>query len=428
MSEITIPKRYSNVFDGNRQAYARAAKAFLNNKENFVKGSKSLAGFTKHFGYLKEDGQIFGASLNKGEITFPNKLKQLESKKKHEEKRSSALYGFVPETKGQVLALDKIEEYKAELKEKLEFPKDAKAARNAEKDFHNKMRKLFRKYYKTEKYDPNRNYGWPEGKSKEGYIKWQKWVYNRLKGTEGKDIDHGKTAARGGTNSLTNLALQDSIWNRYIKQNKFEFIRTDEGYDQAGIAFDKLRSFQEYLAFQDDDKIQLPEGKVLEKLHKHVGVDPDQIIIEGWREAENQALTTYNNGGAINVQSLSRYDEIEARNRQVHAEIEARNEAESRYVTEKENASLNFLQDTAEDLWGGVMDATGLSAVKNTIYAGKAVLDKDPIGVITNTAAVIPELKIVTDEPLLKTKLTHKTKQLPSEIEAVARDIAGKNY
>ena len=165
------------------------------------------------------------------------------------------------------------------------------------------------------------------------------------------------------------------------------------------------------------------QDPIEEKLSSLINVDSIQQS-----EFEKNVESLQTNNVQQQETKFSRYDEIEARNRQVHAEIEARNEAESRYVTEKENASLNFLQDTAEDLWGGVMDATGLSAVKNTIYAGKAVLDKDPIGVITNTAAVIPELKIVTDEPLLKTKLTHKNKQLPSEIEAVARDIAGKNY
>ena len=401
---VKVPKRYSQIYDGDRQAYTRAALKFLNNKENWVKGRKSLAGFTKKFGYLKENNQIFGPTLNKGKISFPNKLDQLKSKQKSEGKRAGNLYGFTPETEEQVAALNKIEELKAEYKEKVEFG-TPKEARNAEKEFHNQMRKVFKKHYKTEKYDPNRNYGWPEGKSVEGYEKWQRWVFNRLKGVEGKDVDHGKTAARGGTNSLTNLALQDSIWNRYIKQNKIEFIRTDEGYDQAGIAFDKLRSFQEYLAFQDDDKIQLPEGAVLEKLHKHVGVDPDQIIIEGWREAENKALTTYNNGGAINVQSISNFDRQKA-------ELEAGYKRDEKMVFPEQQA-LKAVQDTAEDLWGASMDAAGLGAVKNTIYAGKAVLDKDPVGIVTNAAAVIPELKIVTDEPLLKTKLTHKVKQLP---------------
>ena len=401
---VKIPKRYSNIFEGDKQAYTRAALSFLNNKDNWVKGRKSLAGFTKQFGYLQEGNDIIGVALNKGEITYPNKVKQLASKQKSEGKRAKNLYGFTPETEEQVAALNKIEELKAEYKEKSEFG-TPNQVRNAEKEFHNQMRKVFKKHYKAEKYDPNRNYGWPEGKSVEGYEKWQRWVFNRLKGVEGKDVDHGKTAARGGTNSLTNLSLQDSIWNRYIKQNKYEFIRTDEGYDQAGIAFDKVRSFQEYLAFQDDDKIELPEGEVLEKLHKHVGVDPNQIISQGWREAENQALTTYNNGGAINVQSISNFDRRKA-------ELEAGYKRDEKMVFPEQQA-LKAVQDTAEDLWGASMDAAGLGAVKNTIYAGKAVLDKDTVGIVTNAAAVIPELKIVTDEPLIKTKLTHKVNQLP---------------
>jgi len=49
-------------------------------------------------------------------------------------------------------------------------------------------------------------------------------------------------------------------------------------------------------------------------------------------------------------------------------------------------------------------------------------------GNIVSGALRLSGMQITTDEPLIKTKLTHKVKQLPSEIEAVARDIAGKNY
>ena len=77
-----------------------------------------------------------------------------------------------------------------------------------------------------------------------------------------------------------------------------------------------------------------------------------------------------------------------------------------------EQKTVTGVQDFAEDLWGAGMDAAGLGAVKNTIYAGKAVLDKDPVSALINVASIRHE----TIEPLAKR----------SEYKAITRDIAGK--
>ena len=113
----------------------------------------------------------------------------------------------------------------------------------------------------------------------------------------------------------------------------------------------------------------------------------------------------------INVDSIQQ-SEFEKNFQRQKENLEAGYKRDEKMVFPEQQA-LKAVQDTAEDLWGASMDAAGLGAVKNTIYAGKAVLDKDPVGIVTNTAAVLPELKIVTDEPLIKTKLTHKVNQLP---------------
>ena len=89
MSAITIPPRYSNIFDGTREEYSRLAYKFLTNKDNFKKGKQSLDGFTKLYGYLKEGDVIRGVQLSKGNIKFPDKIKDLKSKNKSTEKRES---------------------------------------------------------------------------------------------------------------------------------------------------------------------------------------------------------------------------------------------------------------------------------------------------------------------------------------------------
>ena len=285
MSEITIPPRYSNIFDGTREEYARLARKFLTNKDNFKKGKQSLEGFTKLYGYLKEGDIIRGATLSKGNITFPDKLKQNISRQKSAEKRESNLKGLTPEIREQINFLNETTEVEEEYESDKNNP-DAGKIRDR------KMKALWKKYRRQEKYNPTKTYKWPEGKSEKGYLSWQNKVFSDLKGGEGVDVDHGKSGARGGTNSRTNLSLQESNWNRWIKANNIEFQRTDEQYDEAGIAFDKNRSFQEYLAFEDDPNIKLVTDLGLEgmtDIHRRVGVDVNAVIAQNEQRLQQEA-------------------------------------------------------------------------------------------------------------------------------------------
>ena len=285
MSEITIPPRYSNIFDGTKEEYSRLAYKFLTNKDNFKKGKQSLDGFTKLYGYLKEGNVIKGAVLSKGNITFPDKLKQNISRQKSAEKRENNLKGLTPEIREQIEFLNDVTEVEAKYEAMNGNPESGKLR---DRD----MKALWRKYRRKDNYNPTKTYGWPEGKTEKGYLAWQKKVFNDLKGGEGVDVDHGKTAAFGGTNSRTNLSLQESNWNRWIKGNKKVMIRTDEQYDEAGIAFDKNRSFQEYLAFEDDPNIKLVTDLGLEgmtDIHKRVGVDVNAVIAQNEQRLQQEA-------------------------------------------------------------------------------------------------------------------------------------------
>jgi len=386
MSEITIPKRYSNIFDGTREEYARLALNFLTNKDNYQKGRQSLAGFTKLYGYLKEGDVIRGVQLSKGTIKFPDKIKELKSKIKSTEKRESNLKGLTPAIQKQINFLHEATEVEEEYETSRNNP-DAGKIRDR------KMKALWRKYRRQEKYDPTKTYKWPEGKSEEGYLAWQKKVFNDLKGGEGVDIDHGKSGARGGTNSRTNLSLQESNWNRWIKANNVEFQRTDEQYDEAGIAFDKDRSFQEYLAFEDDPNIKLVTDLGLEgmsDIHKRVGVDVNAVIAQNEQRLQKQA-----------------YDEVIASANQPYKASLLKDKVresnifkDSSNVFDKENAFLIKAQGAAnylaeESINATVESYTGVPNVTRLFKGSKKLIEGDARGLLD----IAPNLRQTTTTP-----------------------------
>ena len=375
-------------------------------KRNLTGTDVSLA--REGFGKIFIDGKEKGIQ-NVRRLFRTDKNPSLSDKEKNKvvkQDRSEGQYGFNKETQKQVNFLDDVGKLKAEYAENSNDP-------NAGKIFDKKMSALFRKNYRGKiKYDPNKDYGWPEGKSLEGYKKWQRLVYNRLK-TEGKHVGHGKPVAQGGTNSASNLAPEDPASNISTGSREGTF-RPDQELENVYVSHGKSQSLQEYLAFEDDENILTPMDLPPEdhsKLLQNVDEDPEAIFAQG---LDNR----YNQTSAIKVRDLQPLSSSqltgEAKHDAYALELANGREGESEQINGKENGSINAVQDVAEEAWGGVMDATGLGAVKNGIYAGKAVLDKDPIGVITNTAAMLPELKIVTDEPLIRTKLTHRINQLPA--------------
>ena len=372
MSAITIPPRYSNIFDGTKEEYSRLAYKFLTNKDNFKKGAQSLEGFTKLYGYLKEGDVIRGVQLSKGNIKFPDKLKDLKSKNKSKEKRESNLKGLTPEIRKQIDFLNETTAVEEEYEADRNNP-DAGKIRDG------KMKALWKKYRRQEKYDSTKTYKWKEGKSEKGYLAWQNKVFNDLKGGEGVDVDHGKSGARGGTNSRTNLSLQESNWNRWIKGNKVELQRTDEQYDEAGIAFDKDRSFQEYLAFEDDPNIKLVTDLGLEgmtDIHKRVGVDVNAVIAQNEQRQQEEV-----------------YQE------QIEASYQ-RSFADSRRLHAKENGVIDNAQGAA--LWltktavnSTVEASTGVPNVTEIFAGSKKLLDKDPTGLID----IVPNLRQTSTTP-----------------------------
>jgi hypothetical protein len=255
------------------------------------------------------------------------------------------------------------------------------------------MKALWRKYRRQEKYDPTKTYKWPEGKTEKGYLAWQNKVFNDLKGGEDVDIDHGKSGARGGTNSRTNLSLQESNWNRWIKANNVEFQRTDEQYDEAGIAFDKDRSFQEYLAFEDDPNIKLVTDLGLEgmtDIHKRVGVDVNAVIAQNEQRLQKQA-----------------YDEVIASANQPYTSSLLKDQVresnifkDSSNVFDKENGFIDNAKGTAkylveESVNATVESYTGIPNVTSLFKGSKKLIEGDARGLLD----IAPNLRQTTTTP-----------------------------
>tara|TARA_Y100001938_G_scaffold28843_1_gene38946 strand:- start:236 stop:1447 length:1212 start_codon:yes stop_codon:yes gene_type:complete len=274
--EYVIPYLAKQIDDRKLKGKARSGQggARLGFGDIFINGQKkNIQNVTAYFDKRADN------------ITFTDAKKNQEVA----QDRAEGQYGFNPDTVKQVKFLDNVEELKAELKERTDFPKGPNDARNAEKDFHNKMRKLFRKNYRGRiQYDPNigTNYGWPEGKSQQGFMRWQRYIYKAL--GEGVDGDkwhrgHGLPVNKKGTNSLSNLALEPAKSNLQT-QDKEGTYREPEELDRVYVAHGKSEALQEYLAFADDDKILTPMDlppKDHAALLQNVDEDPEAIFAQG---------------------------------------------------------------------------------------------------------------------------------------------------
>jgi len=391
--EYVIPYLAKQIDDRKLKGKARSGQggARLGFGDIFINGQKkNIQNVTAYFDKRKDN------------ITFTDVGKNKEVS----QDRAEGQYGFNPDTVKQVEFLDDVEKLKTELKERTDFPKGPDDARNAEKDFHNKMRKLFRKNYRGRiQYDPNvgTNYGWPEGKSQQGFMKWQRYIYKAL--GEGVDGDewhrgHGLPVNKKGTNSLSNLALEPAKANLQT-QDKEGTYREPEELDRVYVAHGKSEALQEYLAFADDDKIMTPMDLLPEDhaaLLQNVDEDPEAIFAQGLRKKENQALSTYNNGGAIKVNDFQLSNALSI-------------------GPDFFNKAHSVVKSFAPLVPGGDKIVAAESLIQETLSP-----DKDIISTALNANKLLTTTSIDTLSPVVRTK------QLPSEIEAVARDIAGKNY
>jgi hypothetical protein len=302
----------------------------------------------------------------------PN-FKDLEKNKVVKRNRAEGQYGFNEETVKQILFLDDVEKLKTEYKEN----------RNpdAGKIFDKKMSALFKKYYRGRiKYDPTKTYGWPKGKSLDGYRKWQRYVYNRLK-TEGKHIGHGKPVAQGGTNSASNLALEDPTSNMSTGSKEGTF-RPDEELERVFVSHGKSYSLQEYLAFEDDENILTPMDLLPEdhsKLLQNIDEDPEAIFSQGLDNKLNQPYKA----------SLLK-DQVR----------ESNIFKDSSNVFDKENGFIDNAKGTAkylveESVNATVESYTGIPNVTSLFKGSKKLIEGDARGLLD----IAPNLRQTTTTP-----------------------------
>jgi len=400
-----------------------------------LKGDKR-SGARQGFGEIWIDGQkkrISGVTAYFDERSSNVTLPDTEKDKVVKQTRSEGQYGYNKETVNQINFLNDVEELKAKLKDRTDFPKGPEDARDAVKDFDRDMKKLFRKNYRGRiKYDPNKNYGWPEGKSKEGYEKWQRYVYNRLgENRDGKlvHIGHGKPVGKGGTNSASNLALEDATSNMSTGDKEGTF-RSDEDLERVYVSHGKSLSLQEYLAFEDDENIMTPMDLLPEdhgNLLQLVDEDPEAILAQGLRNKENQALSNYNDGGALKVNDFMTNDNIFGEKSEADIKLEQYNkdliegyERDEQIVHDMTaiNRNLETAGEVVHDyLLAPALDSvsgSGYTTVKTGLEITENLKNKDILGAATK----LHKLRLTTDSPLIKTQ-RHGYK-------AMTADIAGK--
>ena len=204
--------------------------------------------------------------------------------------------------------------------------------------YDNAMVRLFRKNRKwlpkkdnqLIKYSPTEDregkYGWQPGKDREGFLQYQTSVYDLSQDQSrwlaqklGIKQDAGHTVPLGGmiisdaerqkyfidkselepnpdgegwilrgTNSLTNLAIEDAKANR-AKGNEIAFGRQLRDIIEMDVAFTKTRSLAEYNLGDDTSFRKLPDfSTALQTLFAHSGRDINELKSIG----ENQTLQT----------------------------------------------------------------------------------------------------------------------------------------
>ena len=337
--------------------------------------SKAREGFGKIFVDGKEKGidnvrRLFRTDKN------PT-LKDLEKNKVVKRDRSEGQYGFNEETVKQVLFLDDVEKLKEEYRENSNDP-------NAGKIFDKKMSALFRKNYRGRiKYDPTKEYGWPEGKSEKGFRQWQRYVYNRLRSEDGDTvhIGHGKPVKKKGTNSASNLAIEDAKSNISTGDKEGTF-RPDEELENVYVSHGKSLALQEYLAFEDDENILTPMDLPPEdhsKLLQNVDEDPEAIFAQGLDNKLNQPYTS----------SLLK-DQVR----------ESNIFKDSSNVFDKENGFITHANGVAkylveESINATVESYTGVPNVTSLFKGSKKLIEGDARGLLD----IAPNLRQTTTTP-----------------------------
>ena len=302
--------------------HSQVSKNSLTTKEEL---SKARDGFGK----IEIDGKIKRMNrvsdylykwLKNPEYKGQPHLIDTASKLEQKALRRAASVGLSKLGLKQVNMLDKIDKIKSEYQNALSNPWTAKTA---PKVLDRKMTKLFKenKQWLGQNYDPNKldQYGWPDGKTRDGYIKWQKEAYKESQKQSsaaaekhGIAFDAGHFLSLGGmkiskeeaqkynipiddlektkdgyilrgTNAPSQLAIQIAQANR--SQGKLSG-RNIEDLLQMNASFTKTHSLQEYLTSDDGSFRQNVDydRQIRSLLGHNPDFDVNQLIINTLRD------------------------------------------------------------------------------------------------------------------------------------------------
>ena len=215
---------------------------YLHNQvsKNSLTTKEELSKAREGFGKIKIDGKLKRMNrvsdylykwLKNPEYKGQPHLIDTASKLEQKALRRAASIGLSKLGLKQVNMLDEIDKIKSEYQNALSNPWTAKTA---PKVLDRKMTKLFKenKRWLGQDYDPNKldQYGWPDGKTREGYIKWQKEAYKESQRQSSAAAEkHGISFDAGHFLSLGGMKISKEEAQKYnIPIDDLE--KTKDGY------------------------------------------------------------------------------------------------------------------------------------------------------------------------------------------------------
>ena len=388
---------------------------YLHNQvsKNSLTTKEELSKAREGFGKIKIDGKLKRMNrvsdylykwLKNPEYKGQPHLIDTASKLEQKALRRAASIGLSKLGLKQVNMLDEIDKIKSEYQKAISNPWTAKTA---SKVLDRKMTKLFKenKRWLGQDYDPNKldQYGWPDGKTREGYIKWQKEAYKESQRQSsaaaekhGISFDAGHFLSLGGmkiskeeaqkynipiddlektkdgyilrgTNAPSQLAIQIAQANR--SQGKLSG-RNIEDLLQMNAAFTKTHSLQEYLTSDDGSFRQNVDydRQIRSLLGHNPDFDINQLISEGEDRILNEGIVKAEESDVKQPRTNTLRDTTFERRK---TELEEGYKRTDNFKDESQEL-LENIQGGAQTLWNNTVGQIPLVATaKAGFHAGK---------------------------------------------------------
>ena len=415
--------------------HSQVSKNSLTTKEELSKAREG-------FGKIEIDGKLKRMNrvsdylykwLKNPEYKGQPHLIDTASKLEQKALRRAASIGLSKLGLKQVNMLDKVDQLKSEYQKALSNPRTAKNASNI---LDKKMTKLFKenKQWLGQNYDPNKldQYGWPDGKTREGYIKWQKEAYKESQRQasaaaekHGISFDAGHFLSLGGmkiskeeaqkynipiddlektkdgyilrgTNAPSQLAIQIAQANR--SQGKLSG-RNIEDLLQMNAAFTKTHSLQEYLTSDDGSFRQNVDydRQIRSLLGHNPDFDVNQLISQGEDRILNEGIVKAEESGVKQPRTNTLRDTTFERYK---TELEEGYKRDENFKTGSQE-TLENIQSGAQTLWNNTVGQIPIVATaKAGFHAGKGEYGQALSSYMNMEGHTIERLPEIQDEKI----------------------------